>query len=158
MGKTNGRGFIKMILVLNKVNLQAPLSEQKLMVDDVPVITLVKKGEIGPKPSLSPENLALEQTLTMLCSFLSVEDFISFLSSPMFQAYAQHEEMWVSLEIGLYLDHTKTLQLYPEHHGLTIADEAMTGAFEEHVWKGQADDALVAALVRWIDLVSASGV
>lgn len=147
-----------MILVLNKVNLQAPLSEQKAMEDGVPVITLVKKGEIGSKPSLSPESLALEQTLTMLCSFLSLEDFISFLSSPMFRAYAQHEEMWVSLEIGLYVDHTKTLQLYPEHNGLTIADEAMTGAFEEHVWMGQADDALVAALARWIDLVGVSGV
>ena len=143
--------------VLNKVNLQAPLSEQKPMEDGVPVITLVKKGEIGPKPPLSSESLALEQTLTMLCSFLSLEDFISFLSSPMFRAYAQHEEMWVSLEIGLYVDHTKTLQLYPEHHGLTIADEAMTGAFEDHVWKGQADDAMVAALTRWIGLVSASG-
>lgn len=125
------------------------------MEDEVPLITLVKKGEIGPKPSLSPESLALEQTLTMLCSFLSLEDFILFLSSPMFQNYAQHEEMWVSLEIGLYVDHTKTLQLYPEHHDLTIADEAMTGAFEEHVWKGQADGALVAALARWIGLVSA---
>ena len=127
------------------------------MGNDLPLITLVKKGEIGPKPPLSPESLALEQTLSMLCSFLSLEDFISFLSSPMFQAYAQHDEMWVSLEIGFYLDHTKTLQLYPEHHGLTIADEAMTGAFEEHVWKGQADDALVAALARWINLVSAPG-
>ena len=143
--------------VLNKVNLQAPLSEQQFMGDGLPLITLVKKAEIGPKPPLSPESLALEQTLSMLCSFLSLEDFISFLSSPMFQAYAQHEEMWVSLEIGLYVDHTKTLQLYPEHHGLTIADEAMTSAFEDHVWKGQADDVLVAALARWIDLVSASG-
>ncbi len=142
--------------VLNKVNLQAPLSKQKSMEGGLPVITLVKKGEIGQKPSLSPESLVLEQTLTMLCSFLSLEDFISFLSSPMFRAYAQHEEMWVSLEIGLYVDHTKTLQLYPEHHGLTIADEAMTGAFGDHVWKGQADDALVAALAHWINVVSAS--
>lgn len=146
-----------MSIVLNKVNLQAPVSERWFMEDGVPVITLVKKEEIGPKPPLSPESLALEQTLTMLCSFLSIEDFISFLSSPLFQAYAQHEEMWVSLEIGLYMDHTKTLQLYPEHHGLTIADEAMTGAFEDHVWKGQADAALVSALARWINIVSTSG-
>ena len=157
MAESNRRGFIKMILVLNKVNLQAPLSEQKPMEDGVPVITLVKKAEIGSKPSLSPESLALEQTLTMLCSFLSLEDFISFLSSPMYRAYAQHEEMWVALEIGLYMDHTKTLQLYPEQHSLTIADDAMTGAFEESIWKGQAGDALVAALGRWIDVVSPMG-
>lgn len=146
-----------MSLILNKVNLQGMFAEQRLMEDGVPLITLVKKSEIGPKPSLSPESLALEQTLTMLCSFLSLDDFISFLSSPMFQNYAQHEEMWVALEIGLYMDHTKTLQLYPEQHSLTIADDAMTGAFEESIWKGSAGDALVAALGRWIDLVSPMG-
>ena len=65
------RGFIKMRTVLNKVNLQAPLSEAACMDDGVPLITLVKKAEIGPKPVLSNESLALEQTLSMLCSFLS---------------------------------------------------------------------------------------
>lgn len=157
MPRASERGFIKMSLVLNKVNLQGMVAEHRLMEDGVPLITLVKKSEIGPKPSLSPESLALEQTLTMLCSFLSLDDFISFLSSPMFQNYAQHEEMWVALEIGLYMDHTKTLQLYPEQHSLTIADDAMTGAFEESIWKGQAGDALVAALGRWIDVVSPMG-
>ena len=157
MPHASERGFIKMSLILNKVNLQGMFAEQRLMEDGVPLITLVKKSEIGPKPSLSPESLALEQTLTMLCSFLSLDDFISFLSSPMFQNYAQHEEMWVALEIGLYMDHTKTLQLYPEQHSLTIADDAMTGAFEESIWKGSAGDALVAALGRWIDLVSPMG-
>lgn len=157
MPHASERGFIKMSLVLNKVNLQGMVAEHRLMEDGVPLITLVKKSEIGPKPSLSPESLALEQTLTMLCSFLSLDDFISFLSSPMFQNYAQHEEMWVALEIGLYMDHTKTLQLYPEQHSLTIADDAMTGAFEESIWKGQAGDALVAALGRWIDVVSPMG-
>ena len=81
-----------------------------------PLVTLVKKAEIGPKPALT-ESLALEQTLSMLCSFLSVEDFISFLSSPAFQSYAQHQETWLSMEIGLYIDHTKTLQLYPNNTG-----------------------------------------
>lgn len=142
--------------VLNKVNLQAPLERQSIMDESSPLITLVKKGEIGPKPLLSPESLALEQTLTMLCSFLSIEDFISFLSSPMFQNYAQHEETWLSLEVGLYMDHTKTLQLYPEQHNLTIADDAMTGAFENHVWKGQADQTLLLALERWIDIANSA--
>ncbi len=140
--------------VLNKVNLQAPLSEQQFMGNGLPLITLVKKEEIGPKPSLSSDSLVLEQTLTMLCSFLSLEDFISFLSSPMFQAYAQHEEMWVSLEIGLYVDHTKTLQLYPGSGRLTIADEAMTGVFEEHLWKGEPNEAFADAITRWIGVVS----
>ena len=127
------------------------------MEDGVPLVTLVKKAEIGPRPPLSPESMALEQTLSMLCSFLSLEDFISFLSSTMFQDYAQHEEVWLALEIGLYKDHTKTLQLYPEHNVLTIADDAMTGAFDEHVWKGVADASLIDVLQRWIHTVGSSG-
>ena len=72
------------------------------MEDGVPVITLVKKGEIGPRPPLSSESEALERTLSMLCSFLSIKDFISFLASSGFKAYAQHEEGWLVLEIGVY--------------------------------------------------------
>ena len=72
----------------------------------------------------------------------------------MFRAYAQHEETWVSLEIGLYVDHTKTLQLYPGSGRLTIADEAMTGAFEEHLWKGEPNEAFANAITRWIGVVS----
>lgn len=126
------------------------------MEQHVPVITLVKKAEIAPRPSLSPEDLALENTLTMLCSFLSLEDFISFLSSPMFRSYACREEVWLVLEIGLYQDHTKTLQLYPEAEQLAIADEAMTGALDDHVWKGVPDDGLVSVLQRWMHLVGSN--
>ncbi|RJU94601.1 MAG: hypothetical protein DWC03_02315 [Candidatus Poseidoniales archaeon] len=124
------------------------------MEDGQPIITLVKMDEMAARPDLSPESLALEQTLSMLCSFLSVEDFVSFLNSDAFSSLAQHEEMWVVFEIGLYHDHTKTLQLYPEQSQLTVADSAMTGAFEEHVWKGQPGDDFIAALTRWVGLVS----
>ena len=126
------------------------------MEERVPVITLVKKAEIASRPTLSPEDLALENTLTMLCSFLSLEDFISFLSSSMFRSYACREEVWLVLEIGLYQDHTKTLQLYPEAQQLAIADEAMTGALDDHVWKGVPDGGLVSALQRWMHVVGSN--
>lgn len=126
------------------------------MEERVPVITLVKKAEIAPRPSLSPEDLALENTLEMLCSFLSLEDFMSFLRSEMFRSYACREEVWLVLEIGLYHDHTKTLQLYPEAEQLAIADEAMTGALDGHVWKGVPDDGLVNALQRWMHAVGSN--
>ena len=71
------------------------------MTGDVPLITLVKREEIAERPSLSEEDLSLENTLSMLCSFLTLEDFISFLSTPMFASYAQREEPWVVFEIGL---------------------------------------------------------
>ena len=123
------------------------------MAEETPLITLVKREEISSRPLLSTEDLALENTLSMLCSFWSLEDFISFLSSPMFDSYARRDEPWVVFEIGLYRDHTKTLQLYPERERLTVTDEAMTGALNQHVWKGQADRALVDLLQTWVDVV-----
>ena len=124
------------------------------MQDGTPLITLVKKGELAERPLLTREDLALEQTLSMLCSFLSVDDFVSFLNSDVFSSYAQREEHWLVFEIGLYRDHTKTLQLYPGGAQLTVADDAMTGAFEEHVWKGEADGAFANAISQWIAVVS----
>jgi len=126
------------------------------MEERAPVITLVKKAEIAPRPPLSPENLALENTLEMLCSFLTLEDFISFLRSPMFRSYACREEVWLVLEIGLYRDHTKTLQLYPEDEQLAIADEAMTGGLDGHVWKGVPGEGLIEAVQKWMQVVSSN--
>ena len=123
------------------------------MVGDVPLITLVKREEIAERPSLSEEDLALETTLSMLCSFLTLEDFISFLSTPMFASYAQRDEPWVVFEIGLYQNHTKTLQLYPEPNRLTVTDEAATGVLDQNVWNGQADAELVGLLRSWVGAV-----
>ncbi len=123
------------------------------MAGDVPLITLVKREEIAGRPSLSEEDLALETTLSMLCSFLTLEDFISFLSTPMFASYAQRDEPWVVFEIGLYQNHTKTLQLYPEPNRLTVTDEAATGVLDQNVWNGQADAELVGLLRSWVGAV-----
>ncbi|MDP7394570.1 MAG: hypothetical protein QGI14_05195 [Candidatus Poseidonia sp.] len=123
------------------------------MAGDVPLITLVKREEIAGRPSLSEEDLALETTLSMLCSFLTLEDFISFLSTPMFASYAQRDEPWVVFEIGLYQNHTKTLQLYPEPSRLTVTDEAATGVLDQNVWNGQADAELIGLLRTWVGAV-----
>ena len=137
-----------------QVNVQRGVCKPYIVEDSPPVITLVKKSEIAPRPLLSPEDLALEQTLSMLCSFLSLEDFMSFLDSAMFRSFAQRDEAWVAFEIGLYQDHTKTLQLYPEREQLIMADEAMTGVFDEQIWKGVQGKDMVAALQRWMHVVS----
>ena len=123
------------------------------MTGDVPLITLVKREEIAERPSLSEEDLSLENTLSMLCSFLTLEDFISFLSTPMFASYAQRDEPWVVFEIGLYQNHTKTLQLYPGPNRLTVTDEAATGVLQKNVWNGQADAELIGLLRSWVGAV-----
>ena len=58
------------------------------------------------------------------------------------------------LEIGVYQDHTKTLQLYPQAHTMVVADDAMTGAFDDHVWRGEADASMANALQKWMILVT----
>ena len=122
----------------------------------VPILTLVKAKEIAERPSLSPPQQQLETTLTMLCSFLSVDDFISFLASRPFNEFARKEDPWVVFELGLYQDHTKTLQLIPSKASLIMLDSNHTGAFENHVWEGDADEAMGRALKHWICLLYTS--
>jgi hypothetical protein len=124
------------------------------MSDHVPCITLVKLSEIDERPSLSPADEGLEQNLSMLCSFLSVDDFCSFLTSPAFASFARHDIPWVTFELGLYSDHTKTLQLIPSSDGFQIADANESGVFENNMWSGQIEDGFAELLGDWIAAVS----
>lgn len=124
------------------------------MVDEAPLVTLVKAKEIDTRPALEDAETALERTLTMLCSFLSVGDLISFLDSPPFARLARQGTPWLVFELGLYHDHTKTLQLIPEHDVIVLADSAATGVFEDNLWSGQPDETMEAALERWVSFVA----
>ena len=106
------------------------------------------------RPVLSDSDQALEHTLTMLCSFLSLEDLSQFLCSEAFCSLAMKPSPWIMFELGLYRDHTKTLQLIPQHGQIILADGAMTGAFSDHVWTGVPDDGMVQQLQHWIDIVA----
>lgn len=124
---------------------------------EVPAITLVKKQVIADRPAdLTPQDEALEQTLSMLCSFYSVSDFISFVSSPKFSSLAMKEKPWIGFEIGLYKDHTKTIDFFASDQEFILADVANTGAFEQHMWKGSAIDELEQALLLWLNFAVGS--
>lgn len=118
------------------------------------MLTLVKSREVDERPVLGPTEHQLEVTLTMLCSFYSADDLVQFLSSEAFSNLARQGDPWIEFELGLYRDHVKTLQFIPQESMVTIADSAGTGAFENHVWQGEPDDALVAALTRWVATVA----
>ena len=124
------------------------------MADPVPCVTLVKSGEIDDRPPLTSADEALEQTLSMLCSFLSIDDFFSFLASPAFASLARRDTPWITFEIGLYADHTKTLQLIPSSHGLKIADASESGVFENNLWTGDIEDGLIELLGAWVIAVA----
>lgn len=125
------------------------------MSEEVPCMTLVKLREINARPSLSPGDEGLERTLSMLCSFLSVDDFCSFLASPAFASLARRDVPWITFEIGLYADHTKTLQLIPSNSEFQLADAHGSGVFENNLWRGTLEDGLSELLRLWIDVVSA---
>ena len=74
------------------------------------MFTMVKSTTDGDAPQeLSEKSQGLLETLTMLCSFYSAEDLARFLFTPKFTELARQDEVWLGFEIGLYVDHTKTL-------------------------------------------------
>lgn len=146
--------LIILSLVLNNTNIQALGEKAGSMSDSLPLITLVKAKEVDDRPDLSERHLGLEQTLSMLCSFLSLDDFLQFLQSDIFVDFSRTSEPWIQFELGLYTNHTKTLQLIPEQRQITLVDEAMTGAIEDGIWRGEADESMEAVLARWIQTVA----
>ena len=93
------------------------------MVDnDLPLITLVIKSLDDRKlNSLSNGQKNLIATLSMLCSFLTVKDFCSFIFSEMFDDLLKCELNLLS-EIGLYTNHEVTLQLSNVNGNFIIED------------------------------------
>ena len=93
------------------------------MGEDLPLLTMVKSKEIDDLPvDLSESLLALRNTLSTLCSFYSVEDFVGFLFSDGFQNLINYESPWIVFEVGLYLDHNKNMQLIPMRDKIILVD------------------------------------
>jgi len=118
--------------------------------DGTPLITMVKSRVLSECPELDDGGLQLDRTLGMLCSFLSVDDFVSFLTSPSFAGYARSAEPWVVFEIGLYTDHTKTLEFIASADTNRFVDPGMTGVFADHVAVCQTGDDMKQALGLWL--------
>jgi hypothetical protein len=120
------------------------------MVEEKPLLTMVKLRTIdNVSHSLSDESRALLDTLTMLCSFKTAEDLASFLFSPMFALLIGEGGPWVVFEIGIYLDHTKTIELIPSKKEMLLADVQASGVFEGHVQTIQTEGEAVRMLAKW---------
>ena len=104
------------------------------MEDAKPLLTVVKSRMIDEaNPPLEPGEQALLDTLSMLCSFHTTEDLASFLCSPMFQGLVGNRPPFVVFEIGVYLDHTKTIELIASEDGIVLADASASGAFPGNI-------------------------
>ena len=120
---------------------------------DLPLLTMVKSKEIDDLPvDLSESLLALRNTLSTLCSFYSVEDFIDFLFSDSFQNLINYESPWIVFEVGLYLDHNKNMQLIPMRDKIILVDnvgcEWNGGTFESNSKKD-----ILRELKMWCEMV-----
>ncbi len=93
------------------------------MGDDLPLLTMVKSKQINESPGgLSEESLELLDTLNTLCSFYSIEDFVSFIFSEKFTKLIDCDDPWLVFEIGLYLDHQKNLQFIASKNSYLFVD------------------------------------
>ena len=70
-----------------------------------------------------PNNIdeQLFNTLRGLCSFKSCEDLVSFLFTKNL-CDMMASDPWVVFEVGLYLDHTKTIEVIHYSESLIITD------------------------------------
>lgn len=124
------------------------------MVEERPLLTMVKSRMIGePHPMLSAADEGLLNTLSTLCSFMTAEDLASFLFSPMFTSLTSDREAFVVFEVGLFLDHTKTIDVVGSKEGLLFADAQASGAFSNNVHSVLDEEDAVRKLMVWHGMV-----
>ena len=69
--------------------------------------------------------------------------------SDIFRNLVTADEPWIIFEIGIYAEHTKTVELIPVHDGITIADGSMTGGIPNHVIVIKSEQDCSDTLATW---------
>ena len=117
---------------------------------NTPVLTLVIKSiESEGVTKLEEEVQGLVGTLSMLCSFLSVKDFCSFIFSEKFKQLTM-QELEVIFEVGIYSRHEVTLQLSASVDGVILNDLIGQNCFENDLVICSTMDDLEAIIVSWL--------
>ena len=117
--------------------------------EEMPLLTMTKSRIVGETPSLPPQSQTLLDTLSGLCSFHTTEDLASFLFTDMFRDLVGTGEPWIIFEIGVYKDHTKTIESIPVHDGITFADGAMTGGIPDNITIVKSEKECSLILLNW---------
>ena len=121
--------------------------------DETPILTMSKSDFIENKPDLEPQSEALLETLSGLCSFHSAEDLSSLLFTDMFGLLVGDSNPWIKFEVGLYKDHTKTIEIIPIKGSITIADAAMSGGIPNNVVTSKSEEECATILQNWYNCV-----
>ena len=123
------------------------------IMDEMPLLTMSKSGFIESKPELEPQSEMLLETLSGLCSFHSAEDLSSLLFTDMFGLLVGESDPWIKFEVGLYKDHTKTIEIIPVKGSITIADAAISGGIPNNVVTSKNEQECASILQNWYNCV-----
>lgn len=116
----------------------------------LPLLTLVIKSIDADRfDGLNEDNKSLVNTLSMLCSFMSIDDFVSFIYSPKFVNLI-NAEIPVKFEIGLYTQHEIILDMIVENNLITLTDCRNQNYLQVAECSSKED--LFSSLNTWISL------
>ena len=116
----------------------------------LPLLTLVIKSiDTDRFDGLNEDNKSLVNTLSMLCSFMSIDDFVSFIYSPKFVNLI-NTEIPVRFEIGLYTQHEIILDMIVENNLITLTDCRNQNYLQVAECSSKED--LFSSLNTWISL------
>ncbi|MED6337796.1 MAG: hypothetical protein VYC12_02090 [Candidatus Thermoplasmatota archaeon] len=117
---------------------------------NTPVLTLVIKSiDSEGVAKLEEEVQGLVGTLSMLCSFLSVKDFCSFIFSEKFKKLTM-QELEIVFEVGIYSRHEITLQLSASVDGVILNDLIGQNCFENNLVICSTMNDLESVIVSWL--------
>ena len=117
---------------------------------NTPVLTLVIKSiDSEGVAKLEEEVQGLVGTLSMLCSFLSVKDFCSFIFSEKFKQLTV-QELGIVFEVGIYSRHEITLQLSASVDGVILNDLIGQNCFENNLVICSTMNDLESVIVSWL--------
>ena len=120
----------------------------------LPLLTLVIKSiDTDRFDGLNEDNKSLVNTLSMLCSFMSIDDFVSFIYSPKFVNLV-NTKIPVKFEIGLYTQHEIILEMIVENNLITLTDSRDQNYLQ--VAECSCKEDLFSSLNTWISLASKS--
>jgi len=120
---------------------------------DSPLLTMTKSRLVNAQPELSSQSETLLETLSGLCSFHTSEDLASFLFTEIFRSLVGEGNTWVVFEIGVYKDHTKTVEITPADGEMTIADTSMKGNIPNNVAIVKTESDCAKILLNWYNSV-----
>lgn len=108
---------------------------------------MIKSIDADRFDGLNEDNKSLVNTLSMLCSFMSIDDFVSFIYSPKFVNLI-NTEIAVKFEIGLYTQHEIILEMIVENNLITLTDSRNQNYLQVAECSSKED--LFSSLNTWI--------